>query len=68
MRLVEPGGTAGSAPRFAAGLLEVYYNSFKLEVASKKTLNQEFLDFIGYYMHEEGFNEEARKYNLEWDL
>lgn len=44
------------------------YNSFKLEVASKKTLTQEFLDFIGYYMQEEGFNEEARKYNLEWDV
>ena len=42
------------------------YNKFKLEVSSKKTLSEEFLTFIGEYLNQEGFNEEARKHNLEW--
>lgn len=42
------------------------FNKFKLEVTSKKTLSKEFLTFIGEYLSNEGFNEEARKYNLKW--
>ena len=42
------------------------YNKFKLEVMSKKTLSEDFLTFIGEYLSQEGFNEEARKHNLEW--
>ncbi len=42
------------------------YNKFKFEVTSKKTLSQQFLDYIGDYLQKEGFSEEARKHNLEW--
>ena len=44
------------------------YNKFRIEVESKSILSDEFLDFIGQYMQNEGFNEEARKHNLEWNL
>jgi hypothetical protein len=43
------------------------YNKFRFEVKSKKTLSQEFLDYIGEYFEQEGFSEEARKHNLEWN-
>jgi hypothetical protein len=44
------------------------YNKFKLEVQSKKILSDDFLKFIGEYLENEGFNEEARKHNLEWNV
>lgn len=43
------------------------YIEYKLEVEARDKLSEEFLDFLAYYLQSEGFYEEARKYNLEWN-
>ncbi len=40
---------------------------YKLEVESKDKLSEEFLDFLAYYLQTEGFYDEAKKHNLEWN-
>lgn len=40
---------------------------YKLEVESKDKLPEEFLNFLAYYLQSEGFYDEAKKHNLEWN-